>query len=111
MLEMLLNPFALFFLIIVLMALAVFIGLALGNVFAKSKPVLKSDVCDFSKCNERLSNWIMQQRGDIDNSSKRFVECKACPERSYSQLTNEVQKYKIWKRYKTPEEAVQAILV
>jgi cell shape-determining protein MreC len=108
---MLLNPFILFFLIVVLMALAVLIGLSLGNVFTKTNTASKDVVCDFTKCNEQLSNWIKQQRGDIHNSSKQFAECKACPERSYSQLTNEVQKYKMWKRYKTPEEAIHVILV
>jgi hypothetical protein len=93
------------------MVLAVFIGLALGNVFTKSNHVSQGVVCDFPKCNEQLSDWIKQQRGDIDNSSKQFAACNACPERSYSQLTNEVQKYKTWKRYNTPEEAMQVILV
>lgn len=111
MLELLLNPFILLFLIIVLIGLAIFIGLALGNVFTKTTKVSNEDICDYAKCNEKLSNWIKEQKGDIYNSSKKFTECKACPERFYSQLTNEVQKYKKWKHYKTPEEAIQAILV
>jgi hypothetical protein len=108
---MFMSPILIFFLVVVLMVFAVFIGLALGNVFAKNKPVQKDDVCDFAKCNEELSNWVIQQKGDIDNSSKQFAGCKACPERSYSQLTNEVQKYKLWKEYKTPEDAIQAMVL
>ncbi len=108
---MFMNPLLIFILVLILMAFAVFIGLALGNVFAKDKPAKKNDVCDFAKCNAELTNWIKEQRGDIDNSSKQFAGCKACPERSYSQLTNEVQKYKLWNKYKTPEEAMQAIVL
>ena len=108
---MFMSPIVIFILVVILMALAVFIGLALGNVFAKDKPAKKNDVCDFAKCNAELTNWLKEQRGDIDNSSKQFAGCNACPERSYSQLTNEVQKYKVWKTYKTPEDAIQAVLL
>ncbi len=108
---MFMNTVLIFLLVVILMGFAVFIGLALGNVFAKDKPVKKDVVCDFAKCNAELTNWIKEQRGDIDNSSKKFVGCSACPERSYSQLTNEVKKYKLWKAYKTPEEAIQAIVL
>ena len=108
---MVFNPIIILCLVIALMAVAVFIGLSLGNVFAKDKPVTNKDVCDFAKCNEQLTNWIKEQRGDIENSSKQFPGCKACPERSYSQLTNEVQKYNVWKAYKSAEEAIQAIIL
>ena len=106
---MVFNSIIIFVLVIVLMAFAVFIGLALGNVFARDKPVTNKEVCDFIKCNEDMTKWIKEQRGDIEKSSKQFAGCKACPERSYSQLTNEVQKYNVWKAYKSAEEAIQAI--
>jgi cell shape-determining protein MreC len=105
------NPFILLLLVIILMAIAVFIGLALGNVFTKDKPMPKTYTCDYEKCNEQLTNWIKDQRGDFDNSTKQIAECRACPERAYSQLTNEVRKYSEWKSYDTPEAAVQAIIL
>jgi hypothetical protein len=98
-------------LIIALLAVAVFIGLALGNVFAKNKPVPKNYECDYNKCNEQLTNWVKKQQGDLDNSTNKIQECRTCPSRSYSQITNEVKKYGAWKAYKTTEDAMQAIIL
>jgi uncharacterized protein (UPF0333 family) len=103
------NAILVFILVVCVIGFATFVGLALGKVFAKQKPFIKS--CSYDKCNENVSVWMKEQRGDIDNTTKQFPECTACPERSYSQITNEVKKFGVWKAYKTPEEAIQAIIL
>lgn len=99
----------LFFIALVLVVIAIFVGLTLGNVFSKQTVVTKQ--CDFEKCNATLTEWIKKQNGDIDNSAKEFIECQNCPERYYSQITNEVKKYDTWIQLPNIDETIKAIVV
>ncbi len=104
------NAFITFLFIVCGFVVSVFIGLALGNIFARQR-VKKESVCDFVACNEQLVKWVNDQQGDLDSSSAKISQCASCPERAYSQITNEIKKYGMWKAYKTKEEASQAITI
>ena len=101
-----------FFVALILVGIALFVGLTLGNVFSKKKQVAQTTKqCDFEKCNTVLTEWVKKQKGDIDNSAKEFVECHNCPERYYSQITSEVKKYNKWIKLPNIDEIVKAIVV
>lgn len=65
------------------------------------------DLCDKTKCNNTMRNYIVDKYWAFNNSTKTFPSCTGCPSRSFKDR-NQVEKNGIWSSYASKQEAYEA---